>query len=138
MTDRAQLELELLQRHWPELKQVEASDGRCWVLLPGYPVPAGWTLDSIDLCFAVPNEAATAPYGFYVPQGLMINQNGTHVTPTSHYTRDATGAPEAFGGGWAMFSWSPLGPWRPQSDIERGDNMVHFVKSFRDRLLDPS
>lgn len=138
MTARAQQELALLERHWPELEHIEADDGRCWVRLPSYPLPPGWSKDTTEICFAVPNEAATPPYGFYVPRILMIKQGGADIAPSSHYTREATGVPEAFGDGWSMFSWSPMTEWRPRDELERGDNMVHFVKSFRDRLEDPS
>jgi hypothetical protein len=138
MTDRAQQELALLKRQWPDLEWTEASDGRCWVRLRTYPVPSGWNSDTTEICFAIPNEAATPPYGFYVPRTLMIEHSATQVAPTSHYTPEATGVPDEFGDGWAMFSWSPTTAWRPQDAIERGDNLLHFVKSFGDRLEDPS
>ena len=80
MTARSRQELALLKRHWPDLEHVEASDGRCWVRLRSYPVLPGWNKDTIDVCFVIPNEAATPPYGFYVPRTLLIKR-GVRLRP---------------------------------------------------------
>jgi hypothetical protein len=137
MTPRQEQELALLRRHWPDLDHVEV-DGRCWVRLRSYPVPPGWTSTSTEVLFWIPEQTAIQPYGFYVPRTLLINTGDSTAVPTSHYTREATGVPAEFEGEWALFSWSPLNGWRTDDEIEKGDNMTHFVKSFRDRLDDPS
>lgn len=133
MTPHANQELVLLMRHWPELEHFQAADGRCWVRLQPYPVPPGWNRDRVEICFWIPNDAATAPYGFYVRPALMLKKGDTETQPL-HYTYPAQGVPTELGDGWAIFSWAPLNGWRAHEQIERGDNMVHFVKSFRDRL----
>lgn len=127
MTDHAQHALALITRHWGDVDHVVADDGRCWVRLRSYPVPPGWTSDRTTVVFAIPDEAATAPYGFYVPRTLLIKNGDKTTTPTSHYTHEAQGVPAPFDGGWAMFSWGPVA-WTPQDDI------VVFVRSFRERL----
>jgi hypothetical protein len=126
MSARVQQELALLRRHWPDLAYQE--DGH-WVRLRPYPVPPGWTHEVVDVCFRIPAEAATAPYGFYVSPALLIQAGATTATP-SNYTPNTT---TPFGEGWAMFSWAPLA-WQPKEDVAAGDNMLHFVRSFRDRL----
>jgi hypothetical protein len=133
MTSRTAQELVLLKRHWPELEAREAADGRYWVRLSSYEVPPGWNEARVEVCFWIPNEAATAPYGFYVRPGLMLVSAESTSQP-SNYTHWAQGVPVELGDGWGMFSWSPLKGWRTHADIERGDNMVHFVRSFYERL----
>jgi hypothetical protein len=130
MSSRIEQELELLRSHWPDL---EYRPDENWVRLPSYSVPPGWTSATVEVCFRIPEEAATAPYGFYVKPGLLVVGAGGHVQP-SNYT---PGAATPFGDGWAMFSWSPLG-WQPAAQVAEGDNMLHFVRSFRDRLAEPS
>jgi hypothetical protein len=127
MTEYAQQMLALVTKHWPDAEHVEDSDGRCWVRLRSYPVPPGWTADASEVLFVIPNEAAQAPYGFYVPRTLLLGRDPENVAPTSHYTREAVGVPSEFGREWSMFSWAPT-QWTPQ------DNLVTFVRSFRDRL----
>jgi hypothetical protein len=127
MTDYAREALSLIKKHWPHAEHIEASDGRCWVRLRSYPVPPGWTAQATTVVFVIPNDAAQAPYGFYVPRTLMIKRDGQEITPTSHYAPVAEGVPAEFVGEWSMFSWGPM-QWTPQ------DNVVTFVRSFRERL----
>jgi hypothetical protein len=127
MTDYALEALARIKTHWPDAEHIEASDGRCWVRLPSYPVPRGWTAKAAMVVFVIPNEAAQAPYGFYVPRTLMIKRDGQEVAPTSHYTPVAQGVPAEFEGEWSMFSWAPA-QWMPQDDV------VTFARSFRERL----
>lgn len=126
MSTRVDTELALLRRHWPDLDYVE--DGH-WVRLPSRPVPAGWNHDVAKVCFWIPREAATPPYGFYVQPVLMLVTGDSKQAPTNYTAAAST----PFDGEWAMFSWSPLA-WRPDADVARGDHMVHFVRSFQDRL----
>jgi len=127
MTEYAQQTLRLIRAQWPDAEAVEAADGRCWVRLPSYPVPPGWTAAATDVVFVVPNDAAQAPYGFYVPRSLLLVRDAGDAAPTSHYTHEASGVPSEFAGDWSMFSWAPT-QWTPQ------DNLVTFVRSFRERL----
>jgi hypothetical protein len=77
--------------------------------------------------FVIPNDPATAPYGFYVPRNLLLKREPENVAPTSHYTPVAQGVPKEFEGDWSMFSWAPM-QWTPQDDI------ATFARSFRERL----
>jgi hypothetical protein len=127
VTEHAKQALDLIKRHWPDATSVEAEDGRYWVRLESYPAPAGWTADATTVVFVIPNEAAQAPYGFYVPRAFLLRSNGHDIAPTSHYTREAQGVPDRFAGEWSMFSWGPLA-WSPE------DSIVTFVRSFGERL----
>jgi hypothetical protein len=126
MSCRVEDELALLRRHWPTLEYL-ATDH--WVWLPSYPVPSGWTSSDVEVSFRIPGDTAVQPYGFYVRPGLLVA--GTPAAEPANYTNPAA---VPFGVGWAMFSWAPATPWRPHEQIERGDNMTHFVRSFRDRF----
>jgi len=39
-----------------------------------------------------------------------------------------------WGSDFAQFSWSPLEPWVPKTDIRAGANMLNFARSFAERL----
>lgn len=127
MTEYVRDTLAAITQQWPDAEHVEAGDGRCWVRLRPYPVPPGWTAPTTEVLFVVPNEAAQAPYGFYVPRTLLLERGAENVVPTSHYTHEAAGVPSEFGGDWSMFSWAPM-QWTPH------DTLVAFVRSFRERL----
>lgn len=126
MSARVSHELALLKRHWPDLEYLAADH---WVRLPPQPVPSGWSHDTAELCFRIPADPATQPYGFYVTPVLLLTTSGTCRSPSNYTAPAAT----PFEGEWAMFSWSPI-TWCPHADVARGDNMVHFVRSCRDRL----
>ena len=38
------------------------------------------------------------------------------------------------GSDFAQFSWSPLEPWVPKTDIRAGANLLNFARSFAERL----
>jgi hypothetical protein len=52
----------------------------------------------------------------------------------TNYTHPVT---TGFGDGWGQFSWSPVA-WRPTANGAGADTIVHFVRSFRDRMLELS
>jgi hypothetical protein len=127
MTERVSAELELLRRVEPDLDFLENEN---WVRLPRYDVPDGWTAPVVELAFRIPDTEAQPPYAFWVRPELLLAGGA----PGSNYTAGAT---TGFGGMWGQFSWSPI-TWRPQADIEKGDNMTHFLRSVRDRLKERS
>jgi hypothetical protein len=127
VSDRANKELELLRAAFGELDY--EPEGH-WVRLPAYPVPPGWSASEIEAGFQIPPEVAIAPYGFCVRPGLQLKSGAV----PSNYSFPA---PTPWGQEWGRFSWSPLS-WQPQAEVERGDNMVHFARSFADRLAEVS
>ena len=120
-------ELELLRSNFPELEYV--ADGK-WVLLKNQDVVGeGWDHATVDICFQIPDQLpGQQPYGFYVHPALGRTDGAT----ISNY---AFPAPTTFGPDWAKFSWQLL-EWNPAADVIAGTNMVNFVRSFRDRLME--
>jgi hypothetical protein len=123
MSDRVEAELALLRRTEPDLEFLERES---WVRLPRYELPAGWSSEVVELAFRIPETAAQPPYGFWVRPEVSLASGA----PVSNYTPGAT---TGFGGLWGQFSWSPIN-WRPHSEIEKGDNMTHFLRSIPGRL----
>lgn len=125
MSERIEAELALLRRVHPGL---EFLDEEFWVRLATYPLPPGWSADEVALAFRIPPSVAVQPYGFWVYPSITLADGRT---PTN-YTANVE---IPFGSGWSQFSWSPLA-WRPHTQIEKGDNMLHFLRSISDRLGD--
>lgn len=125
MSDRIDAELALLRRVHPGL---EFLDEESWVRLALYPLPHGWSATEVALAFRIPPSVAVQPYGFWVYPSIALADG----RPPTNYTANVE---IPFGSGWGQFSWSPLA-WRPQAQIEKGDNMLHFLRSIRDRLGD--
>jgi hypothetical protein len=125
MSDRVSSELALLRRAHPEL---EFLDEECWVRLSAYAMPAGWSEPEVEMAFRIPPTAAVQPYGFWVHPGVTLadGRQPTNYTPSVEIP---------FGPSWGQFSWSPR-IWRPHAVIEKGDNMLHFLRSITDRLGD--
>lgn len=128
MTDRIQLELELIRTCFPHVGYREK--GR-WVRIPRYDIRAGvWDVDHVEVCFRIPGEyPGRSPYGFYVRPDLRIP--GTGALP-ENYTSPAH---TPFGPRWGMFSWW-FDEWAPTADPTTGSSLLNFVRSFAQRLHD--
>lgn len=125
MTERIEAELTLLRRVHPGL---EFLDGESWVRVGSYSLPSGWSADEVALAFRIPPSVAIQPYGFWVHPSISLADGRA---PTNY----SAAVEIPFGLGWGQFSWAPE-VWRPQAQIEKGDNMLHFLRSIRDRLAD--
>ncbi len=112
-----------LKGHFTNAKQRES-----WFLIPGYPLPDGWSLQHADIAFRViSGYPGTPPYGFFVPAGLRFKD-----TLPSNYQEAINDVPP-FDGAWGMFSWSPE-DWRSSDDVAGGYNLLNFALSFAVRL----
>ncbi len=78
---------------------------------------------------ASPSLQRCSPFGFWVHPGITL----VGGSPPSNYTLPGE---VPFGTCWGQFSWTPEGAWRPHAEIEKGDNMLVFLRSIRDRLED--
>lgn len=127
MQERIKAELALIQQRFPDTAYREAG---CWVRVPSYPLPDGWNRLVTDVAFQISGgHPAAPPYGFYVPSGIQFQ--GT--TP-SNYTEPADNQPP-FGGTWGLFSWAPSdGEWKPTTDVQKGSNLLHWVRGFAERF----
>jgi hypothetical protein len=122
VSDRIQQELDLLRAVFPEL---EWRPDAFWARIPVYPVPGDvWQPAVVEVAFRIPPTAGEQPYAFFVRPGLQAPAQITN------YTYPAS---TCFGDDWGQFSWAPE-VWCPHAEITRGSNMLHFVRSFADRL----
>ena len=127
MTGRIQQEVQLLLKEYADLEYMEESR---WVYIPSYPLPKDiWNRQETELCFQIPEGyPGQPPYGFYVPDGLMMKATDR---PPNNYGPAQT----PFPGAWGKFSWAPEN-WRPSVDVASGSNLLNFVRSFMDRFLE--
>lgn len=127
MIPRAAAELALLRDAWPDLTHQPSGD---WVLLPDYPLPEGWSGgDTVAIAFQIPQAPGQAPYGIYTDRPLQFDgQNPSNYNPTAPNT-------VPFPGAWAFFSWAPE-TWTWTDNPADGANIVHFARSFADRLAE--
>lgn len=124
MTERVHAELALLRRVHPGLEFFDSS----WVRVAPYALPKGWSASDVALAFCIPPSAAVQPYGFWIYPSITLSGG---AAPTNY----SAPVELPFGPGWGQFSWAPQA-WRPHAQIEKGDNMLHFLRSIRDRLTD--
>jgi hypothetical protein len=132
--ERLEQELELLRSGYPDL-EYRLVEGVHWVRIPAYPVPDGWmagaeALDVAEVVLQIP-PAGQPPYAFRVRPLTTLVGGGT----PSNYTAPVS---TPWGDDFAQFSWSPLEPWVPKTDIRAGGNMLNFTRSFVERLKDLS
>jgi hypothetical protein len=102
-----------------------------WVLIPLYPLPAGWNRTSTDVAFQVPpGYPATPPYGIYVPVGLLFG-----TSKPNNYQEPAGNQPP-FGGQWGVLSWAPAdGDWQvPSAEIVGRASLLSFVRGMSVRF----
>jgi hypothetical protein len=126
MEARLDQELRLLRSRWPEHRYDAAAR---WVLLPDYPLSAGWSRTATDVVFQIQlNHPGAAPYGFLTPSGLL------HEGRVPINYQDPAPSQPPFGGQWGIFSWSPE-DWQPQADIGGGSNLFTWTQSFTQRFL---
>jgi hypothetical protein len=126
MTTRLDAELALLRAQWPTLSYEPT---RQWVLLPGQPLPEGWSQPTVAVAFQVPpGPPGSPPYAFFVNTPLTYQgQQPTNYAPTSGVV--------PFTGNWAQFSWAPE-TWQWAEDPAQGANMRSFARSFAERFAE--
>jgi hypothetical protein len=132
--ERLEQELELLRSGYPDL-EYSLVDGAHWVRIPAYPVPGGWfageeIITAVEISFQIP-QVGQPPYAFRTRP--VITLAGAQ-TPNNYTAPVST----PWGNDFAQFSWSPVGPWVPKTDIRAGANMLNFSRSFAERLEDRS
>jgi hypothetical protein len=119
-------ELQLLQSRYAGAHRVGT-----WFLLPAVSLPSvGWNRVTTDLVLRVqPGYPATAPYGFFVPAGLRVQD----VMPDNY--QEPVGEAVPFPGAWGMFSWAADdGQWRPTATATGGANLLNFAIGASARL----
>lgn len=123
MDDRVGLEMAILRRQFPAARLENR-----WVLVPGYPLPAGWSAAVTDTAFYIRDGyPGISPYAIYVPTGLRF----TGQKPDSF--NDPSEMQPPFGGTWAMFSWEAE-QWFAKADPNAGHNLLTWVNGFAKRF----
>ena len=123
MDDRIELEMAILRRQFPNARHENR-----WVLVPAYPLPAGWSAGAIDTAFYIRDGyPGGGLYGIYVPAGLRFNGQ----VPDSF--NDAAPTQPPFGGTWAFFSWEAE-QWFAKADPAAGHNLLTWVLGFAKRF----
>lgn len=124
MKERIVQEIALLSEKYPSLQHGQNND---WVMIPDFNLFDGYNRQITKLLFLVKSTYPhTAPDNFYVESGLRLS-NGN---PPSSYTE---GQGVAVPGNWGCFSWHPE-IWRPSNEIQKGDNLLTFMRSVNQRL----
>lgn len=127
MTDWITGQLELLRTQWPGLRYCAEGTGH-WVLLPGWTMPDGWSVPTVDIACQIPGTPELPPYAFYVNSQTLAFDG----------SRPGNWTPSAavpFDGAWSVFSWAPE-TWRPAAATDVEPNMLTFVRSFNYRLAE--
>lgn len=127
-SERIVAEDDLLRRLFPEM---EVREG--WRRIPEITLPSGWNRADTDVVFQISDAfPGTPPYGIYVPAGLRYNGQ-----MPANYTEPAGSAPP-FAGAWGMFSWSVAdgNDWRPTVSVEKGVNLLQWVRGMSQRFAE--
>ena len=123
-------ELAQLREFYPQIEHKE-DGGEDWFRLPSYPFPPGWRIEDQEIsdapiAFKVVAAYPTAePYGFAAPAGINFKGEPPKNTDSSIIF--------PFEGAWQHFSWAPDG-WEPTNDVQKGSNLLRWVRSFSLRL----
>jgi hypothetical protein len=124
MLERLMQEVALLKNKYPGLIHGQNYD---WVMIPDFILPEGYDRKSTKLMFLIPSTYPyTGPDCFYVDVGLRL-ANGNMP---SNYNEEMQ---VPVGGQWGYFSWHPE-VWGPADDIQKGDNLLTFIKVVNVRL----
>lgn len=128
-TERLRAELELVRDLHGDFK---ADDRLTWMLLPSWPLPAGWNVAATALAIILPPAyPTTPPDNFYVASTLRL-ASGAMPGNTS-LASAVSGLPP---GDWLRFSWHIEANWMPAPEPVAGDNLLTFLASVTQRLAE--
>jgi hypothetical protein len=102
------------------------------VILPGYPLPAGWSHDHTDVLFAIPlNYPAGQPDNVCARPDLTLASGA--VPGNSQGIQQHAGRP------WLQFSYH-IDPndWRPHADASKGSNLADYLAGALSRFQEVS
>ncbi len=126
MYERVRQEIELLQ---PRFSNLQYGEQLNWVHIPEYPLPDLYNKSRTNLLWIIPpGYPQTAPDDFFVDGDLRLkngdNPPGFNIGPNS------SSGQAPIPGNWGWFSWHPQqGKWKPAAEIEKGDNLITFLRS---------
>ncbi|MFC1752254.1 E2/UBC family protein [Thermoproteota archaeon] len=124
MQERIIQEIGLLKEKYPNLALGQDYD---WAMIPDFPLPEGYNRNATKLLFLIPKTYPhVAPDCFYVETGLRLT-NGNMPSNYNEYMDVPVG------GTWGYFSWHQE-IWQSVDEIQKGDNLLSFIKSVNLRL----
>ena len=102
------------------------------VILPGHPLPAGWSHTSTDVLFAIPaNYPGGQPDNICARPDLALVSGAPPGSSQGIQTHD--------GRSWMQFSWHlDSGDWRPRADTVGGSNLTDYLSGALTRFDDAS
>jgi hypothetical protein len=126
MYERVQQEIDFLKIKFPTLKY---GDQLNWVIISGYPLPDLYNKSHTQLLWNIlPGYPQTAPDDFFVDGDLRL-KNG-NPPPNFNQGPNSSSGPAIVPGDWGWFSWHPeQGKWRPAAEVEKGDNLLTFLRA---------
>jgi hypothetical protein len=131
MHERVEAETDLVKEKHPGLAH---GDKHNWMRLDGYRLPAGrYNKTTTTILFNIPSCYPQAgPDDFFVDGDLRLADGSP--PPGFNAGSQSSSGPAPIEGNWGWFSWHP-GSWRPAADIDRGDNLLTFLRSVDQCLL---
>ncbi len=126
MYERVRQEIDLLKQKFTDLQSGQELN---WVLIPEYPLPGLYNKSFTRLLWIIPpGYPQTAPDDFFVDGDLKL-KNGNNPSSFNIGPNSSSG-PAPVPGNWGWFSWHPENEkWRPAAEIEKGDNLLTFLRA---------
>jgi len=127
MHSRVLEEINLLRTQHPDLRHGVQLD---WVLIPELALPIGrFNKERTTVMFRIPvGYPQTGPDNFFAEIDLRLRDGST--PPAFNPGSNSGSGPAPVAGNWGWFSWHPQS-WRPSAAIEKGDNLLAFVRSIK-------
>jgi len=127
--DRLAAELPLLEATFTD---VEVDLERRTVILRGYPLGPGWSLDKTDVLVEIREGYPTVP-----PDNICV-EAGLRLA-SGAMPGNVMGERQLHSRAWIQFSYHvEPGDWNPHSDLELSDTLVTYLLGALTRLEDPS
>ena len=111
-------------------------EGRDWLIIPQYPLPARFEKRRCDLLIVFPaTYPETPPIGFYLNKKfkLRIGGHDSHLTSRAYHN-----APDLTEQGWHWYcvtmNMQVPGAWSPKPDPHQPDNLWTFLTMVREVL----
>jgi hypothetical protein len=129
LAERLAQEEPLLRQAFPE---ATIDSDALVVILPDYPLPAGWSHDHTDVLFAIPlNYPAGQPDNVCARPDLTLADGAT--------PGNSQGIQQHGGRSWLQFSYH-IDPndWRPHADAAKDSNLADYLAGALSRFQEAS
>ena len=126
MYERVRQEIDKLRQGFPNL---QCGSELNWVLISEYPLPNLYNKPQTRLLWNIPpGYPQTPPDDFFVDGDLRL-KDGVNP-PSFNAGPNSSSGLAPIEGNWGWFSWHPeQGKWKPLAEIDKGDNLVTFLRA---------